>query len=63
MARWALPALLVLTIVIFGALQADTFLTVANFKTVAQQQAVLTILAIAALLPLIIGAFDVSVGA
>jgi ribose transport system permease protein len=63
LARWALPALLVLTVVVFSLLKPETFMTVANFKTVAQQQSVLAILAVAALLPLIIGAFDVSVAA
>lgn len=62
LARWALPGLLVLLVIIFSIISTDTFATVANFTTIGQQQSVLAILAIAALLPLIIGAFDVSVG-
>jgi ribose transport system permease protein len=63
LSRWALPALLILTVIIFSLLKPDTFATVSNFTTIGQQQSVLAIVALAALLPLIIGAFDVSVGA
>jgi ribose transport system permease protein len=63
MARWALPALLIVTALIFTVLSPDKFPTVGNFTTIGQQQSVLAIAAIAALLPLIIGAFDVSIGA
>lgn len=57
----ALPALLAAFVVIFSITRTDTFLTVANFRTIGSSQAVLGVLAIAALLPLIVGQFDLSV--
>jgi ribose transport system permease protein len=62
-ARFALPAILLAFIVAFGILRPSTFLTIDNFQTVLVQQSVLAILSIAALLPLIIGEFDLSIGA
>jgi ribose transport system permease protein len=59
----ALPAMLVVFVVVFSIARTSTFLTVANFRTLGSSQAVLAVLAIAALLPLIVGQFDLSVGA
>jgi ribose transport system permease protein len=48
-------------IVLFAILEPDTFFTVANFETVFGSQAVLLILALALLIPLTVGEFDLSV--
>lgn len=63
--RYALVVLLGLLIVFFAFLPAtsDSFLTVANMRNVAANQTVIAIAALAALIPLIGGQFDVSVGA
>lgn len=59
----ALPTMLVAFVVVFSITRTSTFLTVGNFRTLGSSQAVLAVLAIAALLPLIVGQFDLSVGA
>lgn len=63
--RYALVVLLGLLVVFFALLPAtsDSFLTVANIRNVAANEAVIAIAALAALIPLIGGQFDVSVGA
>jgi ribose transport system permease protein len=63
--RYALVVLLGLLIVFFAVLPATSgsFLTVANIRNVAANEAVIAIAALAALIPLIGGQFDVSVGA
>jgi ribose transport system permease protein len=48
-------------IVLFAILEPQTFFTVANFETVFGSQAVLLILALALLIPLTVGEFDLSV--
>lgn len=62
-ASFALPSLLLALIVLFSLLQPDTFATFANLRAVLLTQSVLAVLSIAVLLPLIIGEFDLSVGA
>lgn len=62
-AQYSLAILLVALIVIFSIAEPKTFATVANFKSILSQNSVLGILAIGALLPLIVGQFDLSVGA
>lgn len=59
----ALPGLLVIFVVVFSFTRTDTFLTVGNFRSIGSSQAVLAILAIGAMLPLVVGEFDLSVGA
>jgi ribose transport system permease protein len=63
--RYALVVLLGALIAFFALLPstADAFLTVANIRNVAANEVVIAIAALAALLPLIGGQFDVSVGA
>jgi len=61
-ARYALPFILVVFVVLFSALRPDTFATAANFRTILTQNSVLALLAIGAMLPLIAGQFDLSVG-
>jgi len=63
--RFGLVFLLVAEIVLFSVLPktSSTFLTVQNFRTVAANQSVLSIAALASILPLTGGNFDLSVGA
>lgn len=63
--RYALVVLLGVLIAFFAFLPAtrDTFFTVANLRTLAANEVVIAIAALAALVPLIGGQFDVSVGA
>lgn len=49
-----------LTIVIFGVLRPDTFLTWANFSTILGSQAVLVVLTLGLLVPLTAGDYDLS---
>ena len=63
--RFALPLLLLLVIVVFASLPAtsSTFTSPENIRNVLGDQAVLGVLAIASILPLVVGHFDLSVGA
>jgi ribose transport system permease protein len=59
--RLALPAVWVLTIVAFGIVEPQTFLTRHNFETIFSFQAVTLILTLGLLLPLTTGDFDLSI--
>jgi ribose transport system permease protein len=63
--RFALPLLLVLVLVVFASLPSTsaTFTSPENIRNVLGDQAVLGILAVASMLPLVVGHFDLSVGA
>jgi ribose transport system permease protein len=63
--RYALIVLLAALIVFFSVLPStgSSFLTLANIRNVAANEAVIAIAALAALVPLVAGQFDVSVGA
>jgi ribose transport system permease protein len=50
-------------IVLFGAIEPDTFLTTANFQTILGSQTVLVFVALGLLLPLTTGDYDLSVAA
>jgi ribose transport system permease protein len=52
-----------LVIVLFAALEPDTFLTAANFQTIFGSQAVLVVLTLGLLVPLTAGDYDLSVAA
>jgi ribose transport system permease protein len=54
--------LLVLIVVIFGITIPDLFLSEITFQSVARSQAVVGILALAALVPFVAGEFDISLG-
>jgi ribose transport system permease protein len=60
-ARYALPAVWGLVVVLFGALEPDTFLTEANFQGIFGSQAVLVVLTLGLILPLTAGDYDLSV--
>ena len=56
-----MAGLLVLMIIGFSIVRPDTFATVANFRTVLVESSVLTIVALAVMIPLIANDFDLSV--
>ncbi len=62
LSRFALPIILLLLVVVFSAMRPDTFATLGNLQTVLSTQSVLAILALSALVVLIIGEFDLSIG-
>lgn len=61
--RSGLILLLVLVVICFAVLRPNTFATYANFRSIATVQPVMAVTAIALIVPLIGGRFDVSVGA
>ncbi|MFE0440119.1 ABC transporter permease [Streptomyces nigra] len=61
--RFGLLILFVALIFVFAALRPETFMTAANFRSIAISQSVLAVAALALMLPLVGGRFDVSVGA
>jgi ribose transport system permease protein len=63
--RFALPLLLLLVLVVFSTMgtTSETFTSPENIRNVLGDQAVLGILAVASILPLVVGHFDLSVGA
>jgi ribose transport system permease protein len=62
-AKYGLPVILVLEIVLFSILSPTVFFSFDTLSTIATTQAVAGIFAIAVLVPLVIGEFDLSVGA
>jgi len=62
-ARFAVLGLLVMLIVLFSILRPDTFATTDNASTILVENAVLTMLALAVMIPLIANDFDLSVAA
>lgn len=61
LAPYGMAALLVLLIVAFSALRPESFATSANLTTILTENSVLTILALAVMVPLIANDFDLSV--
>lgn len=61
--RFALPGLLLIFVVVFSILAPTTFATVGNARTILSTQSVLALVALAALMTLVIGEFDLSLGA
>lgn len=61
-AQWALPIILIALVVLFSAIKPESFATSGNFSTILGSQSVLILVALAAMLPLIVGQFDLSVG-
>lgn len=62
-AGWALPTILVLFIGLFSVLKPDSFPTLLTLNTLLRSESVAAILAIALIFPLVVGEFDLSVGA
>jgi len=61
--RWAMVALMVIMAAVFSAILPSLFPTYENLKVILTTQSVMTILAIAMVLPLVVGHFDLSVAA
>ncbi|MBL8581801.1 MAG: ABC transporter permease, partial [Rhizobiaceae bacterium] len=61
--RYGMIAVLALMIAIFAVLRPETFPTVANAQSILNNQAVLIVIAMAAMMGLIVGAFDLSIAA
>ncbi|HEX6285959.1 MAG TPA: ABC transporter permease [Acidimicrobiia bacterium] len=61
--RYALPVLFLILIVGFSLALPDTFASVANLRAILTTQAVPAIAAMALMLPLVAGRFDISIGA
>lgn len=59
--RYSLVLVFALIVGVFSILRPDTFPTSQNASTIASTQAVVALVALAALLPLVVGHFDVSV--
>jgi ribose transport system permease protein len=59
--RYALVGVLVVIVALFSILKPRVFPTLSNAQTIAGTQAVVTLLALAAMLPLIVGEFDISI--
>jgi ribose transport system permease protein len=60
-ARYALLGILVAVVAFFSALRPDTYFTWLNFTSILSNQAVTLLLALAVLVPLMVGEFDLSV--
>lgn len=61
--EYSLPVLLGALVLGFSLLEPQTFATVDNLKTILSSNSVVAILALGALFPLVVGEFDLSVGA
>jgi ribose transport system permease protein len=61
--RFGVLILLIVVVVVFSLLQPDTFATLENFQNIAVSESVLAVIALALIVPLVGGRFDVSVGA
>lgn len=59
---FALPVFWVILVVVFSLVEPSTFPTTANFSNIFGSNTVLLVLALALLLPLILGEFDLSIG-
>jgi len=61
-AQWALPIILIGLVLVFSTVRPASFATAGNMNTILGSQAVLILVALGAMLPLIVGQFDLSVG-
>jgi ribose transport system permease protein len=61
--RYGMVVVLALLIIVFSVLRPETFPTVSNAQSILNNQAVLIIIAMAAMMGLIVGAFDLSIAA
>jgi ribose transport system permease protein len=61
--RYGMLGILLLMVLVFSALRPDTFATVENLQSIINNQAVLILIALAAMVPLIVGGFDLSISA
>jgi ribose transport system permease protein len=63
MQKWALVAIWIVLIAVFGALMPQSFLSAQNFQSLLGSQAILVILTLGLVLPLTTGDYDLSAGA
>lgn len=61
--QYGMLVVLGVMVIVFSALRPDTFATVDNFETIVNNQAVLIIVALAAMMALVVGGFDLSITA
>lgn len=61
--RFGLPIAFIIVLAVFSIWKPSSFFTWANFKATFTQQAVILMVALGAMVPLIVGEFDLSVGA
>jgi ribose transport system permease protein len=61
--RYGLPLALLIVLVVFSAWKTSSFFTWTNFRQTFAQQAIILMVALGAMVPLIVGEFDLSVGA
>jgi ribose transport system permease protein len=61
--RFGLPLLLLIVLVVFSVWKPDSFFAWSNFRATFSQQAIILMVAFGAMIPLIVGEFDLSVGA
>jgi ribose transport system permease protein len=61
--KFGLPILFVVVIAVFSLLDPRTFATISNAQTIMSSQSVLAVTALALMIPLVTGRFDISVGA
>lgn len=61
--RYGLPMLGATLVILFSALKPESFATWDNYRSILDNQAIVVLLAFAAMLPLIVGKFDLSVAA
>lgn len=60
--RFGLLLVFVVVVVLFALLRPETYPTLTNFQSITSTQAVIALLALAAMMPLVVGQFDVSIG-
>jgi len=60
--RYGLLGVFAVVVLVFSLLKPDLFPTADNFQSIASTQAVIALLAMAAMMPLVTGHFDVSIG-
>ena len=58
----SLPLLLIVVVAIFSAIRPESYFSANNAQMIASTNAVLAILALAAVPPLVVGQFDLSIG-
>ena len=61
--KWGLAFLAVALLIVFSLLKPDSFATLDNYRSILDNQTIVVLLAFAAMVPLIVGRFDLSVAA
>lgn len=61
--KWGLAFLAVVLLIVFSIAEPDSFATLDNYRSILDNQTIVVLLAFAAMVPLIVGRFDLSVAA